>query len=154
MSTLAAQPMRWWHIEAVAALETVLFTEDSPWTAEMFWGELACGHHYVVVCEGDRLIGYAGLALLDDEASVQTIGVDPDEQGRGLGRLLLADLLDTAGQRRVLLEVRTDNATAIALYESVGFERLGVRRRYYQPSGADAYVMCRPRPNEEEQGTR
>ena len=45
----------------------------------------------------------------------------------------------------MLLEVRTDNEAAIGLYESEGFVRLGVRRRYYQPSGADAYTMARPR---------
>jgi ribosomal-protein-alanine N-acetyltransferase len=44
----------------------------------------------------------------------------------------------------VVLDVRTDNAPAIALYESEGFVILGVRRRYYQPSGADAHTMARP----------
>jgi ribosomal-protein-alanine N-acetyltransferase len=42
--------------------------------------------------------------------------------------------------------VRTDNTPAIALYESEGFTRIGLRRRYYQPSGADAYTMLRPAP--------
>ena len=41
----------------------------------------------------------------------------------------------------MFLEVRTDNAAAIALYESVGFTRVGVRKRYYRVSGADAYTM-------------
>jgi ribosomal-protein-alanine N-acetyltransferase len=45
----------------------------------------------------------------------------------------------------VLLEVRTDNTPAIALYESEGFTIVGIRRRYYRPSGADAYTMARPR---------
>ena len=53
------------------------------------------------------------------------------------------DLMEHAGDRRILLDVRTDNAPALALYESVGFARIGVRRRYYQPSGADAYTMER-----------
>jgi ribosomal-protein-alanine N-acetyltransferase len=44
----------------------------------------------------------------------------------------------------VHLEVRTDNTPAIALYDSEGFTRIGVRRRYYRPSGADAYTMLRP----------
>ncbi len=44
----------------------------------------------------------------------------------------------------VFLEVRTDNAPAIALYVAHGFEKIGLRRRYYQPSGADAYTMARP----------
>lgn len=137
------EPMRWWHIEQITALEEILFPGDSPWTAPMFWNELACGHYYVVVLNGENVSGYAGLAIVGDEAEVRTIGVHPDRQGRGLGRLLLADLLAVAGRRRVLLEVRTDNAAAIGLYESTGFQRVGLRRNYYRPSGADAYVMVR-----------
>jgi ribosomal-protein-alanine N-acetyltransferase len=149
MTTAAAnsgiRPLRWWHIPAVAALEQVLFPGDSPWTQAMFWSELAAAHHYVVACLPDGVIlGYAGLAAGPDDADVQTIGVAPAAQGRGIGRRLLRDLLDAAGSRTVHLEVRTDNAPAIALYESEGFTRIGLRRRYYQPSGADAYTMLRP----------
>lgn len=140
-------PMRWWHIPAVAALEETLFPEDSPWTEQMFWSELAAGHYYrVAVDEGGVILGYAGLARGIDEAEVQTIGVDLAHQGRGIGRSLLRDLLAAAGERAVHLEVRTDNAGARGLYESEGFALVGVRRRYYQPSGADAYTMTRPRP--------
>jgi ribosomal-protein-alanine N-acetyltransferase len=147
------QPMRWWDIEPAAALERVLFATDSPWTPAMFWAELAAGHHYVVYRERSRseagpsaqsLLGYAGLAVGPDAAGVQTIGVAPSAQGRGIGRALLHDLLAAAGDLPVLLEVRCDNEPAIALYASEGFERIGRRRRYYQPSGADAYTMLRP----------
>jgi ribosomal-protein-alanine N-acetyltransferase len=94
--------------------------------------------------DGGNLLGYAGLAVAADEAEVRTIGVAPAAQGRGVGRALLHDLLRAAGPRRVLLEVRCDNEPAIALYESEGFVRVGLRRHYYQPSGADAYTMARP----------
>jgi ribosomal-protein-alanine N-acetyltransferase len=136
--------MRWWDIDQVATLELVLFPTDSPWTPAMFWAELAAGHHYVVVRDGDRRVdGYAGLAGGADLAEVQTIGVRPDRQGRGIGRALLDDLIAAAGDRRILLDVRTDNVPALSLYSSVGFTRIGLRRRYYQPSGADAYTMER-----------
>lgn len=132
-------------IATLVDLEQILFPGDSPWTAAMFAGELAAGHHYVVHRDAHGVVdGYAGLALLGDEAEVHTIGVRPSAQGAGIGRALLRYLLAHAGPRRVLLEVRTDNAPAIALYESEGFVILGVRRRYYQPSGADAYTMARP----------
>ncbi len=138
--------MRWWDIEQIAALELVLFPTDSPWSPAMFWAELAAGHHYVVVRDqSGRVDGYAGLAGGSYEAEVQTIGVSPQRQGRGIGRALLLELLRAAGDRRVLLDVRTDNAAAIGLYESEGFARIGLRRRYYQPSGADAYTMERTR---------
>ena len=84
------------------------------------------------------------------EAEVHTIGVDPRFQRRGIGRRLLRDLLARADElgATTFLEVRTDNAAAIALYAREGFEIVGVRRRYYRPSGADAYTMRRTAPAE------
>jgi ribosomal-protein-alanine N-acetyltransferase len=74
---------------------------------------------------------------------VHTIGVDPVYQGHGIGRRLLDELLGFAEGGVVYLEVRTDNEAAIALYRSVGFEQIGLRKRYYRVSGADAYTMRR-----------
>ena len=143
---ISLEPLDWWDIPTLVQLEATLFPGDSPWNAEMFWSELAAGHHYVVHRDGAGPIdGYAGLMVVADEAQVQTIGVRPDAQGRGLGRALLRHLMRVAGDRRVLLEVRTDNVKALALYGTEGFVRLGIRRRYYQPSGADAYTMAYPR---------
>jgi [ribosomal protein S18]-alanine N-acetyltransferase len=144
-AAMTLEALDWWDIPVLVELETVLFDGDSPWSAEMFWTELAEGNHYVVHRDAAGTIdGYAGVALAGDDAEVRTIGVRPSRQGRGIGRVLLRDLISAAGGRRILLEVRTDNEAAIALYESEGFRRLGLRRRYYQPSGADAFTMARP----------
>lgn len=133
-------------IPALVELEAILFPGDSPWNSRMFAAELEAGYFYVVHRDPDGAIdGYAGLATVGEEAEVHTIGVRPAAQGGGIGRKLLRQLLSVAGDRRVLLEVRTDNAAAIGLYESEGFTVLGIRRHYYQPSGADAYTMERPR---------
>jgi len=97
-----------------------------------------------------RMVGYGGIALLGNlehpEAEVHTIGVDPHCHRGGIGTLLLRALLTEAGKRGgpVFLEVRTDNAPAIALYEKHGFHIIGLRKNYYQPSGADAFTMRRP----------
>ncbi|GAA4248611.1 hypothetical protein GCM10022255_029330 [Dactylosporangium darangshiense] len=94
-----------------------------------------------------RIVGYAGLAVSPpDEAWVQNIGVRGDAQRRGIGRRLLEALLDEAarrGARQVLLEVAVDNAPAQKLYAQYGFEAVGIRRGYYQPSNTDALVMMR-----------
>jgi ribosomal-protein-alanine N-acetyltransferase len=76
---------------------------------------------------------------------VHTIGVDPAHQHRGIGRTLLRGLLAAADEvsATVYLEVRTDNDAARALYTSEGFTVVGLRRRYYRPSGADAHTMKR-----------
>lgn len=136
--------LRWWDIPAVTALEDALF--DDAWTAEMFWNELAQAESrtYLVATEGDEVVAYAGLAAMPDEAYVQTIAVAPSHQRQGLGAELLQRLMKDADDRglpRVGLEVRVDNAAAIALYESFGFTAIAVRKRYYQPSGTDALVM-------------
>lgn len=132
-----------------AELETLLFDRDDPWPREAFVRELAAGHNRYVAARVDgTLVGYAGIARLGRtppfEYEIHTIGVDPAHQGRGIGRAMMTRLLDYAGpDATVFLEVRTDNAPAQALYASLGFVNVGLRKRYYQASGADAYTMRR-----------
>ncbi|MGX9674253.1 ribosomal protein S18-alanine N-acetyltransferase [Mycobacterium sp. HM-7] len=129
-------------------LEALLFPGDDPWPAVAFIRELDSDHnHYVAARDGKLLVGYAGISRLGRkppfEYEVHTIGVDPAYQGQGIGRALLARLLTIADGGTVFLEVRTDNDAAIGLYESVGFVKMSVRKRYYRISGADAYTMRR-----------
>lgn len=137
---------RWWHIEQVIPVEADLFGAEQ-WSAAMFWNELASGHHYLVALDGDRLLGYAGLSVNPPhEAWVQNIAVLREAQRQGVGRTLLEALLDEAARNRVskvLLEVAVDNAPAQKLYAQYGFEAVGLRRGYYQPSNTDALVMAR-----------
>jgi len=140
-----------------AELERVLFPGDDPWSADAFRAELASPHNHYVAArdEAGTLVGYAGLARLgtgiDPESEVHTIGVDPAVRRRGVGGMLLGELLSVADRwgGPVFLEVRTDNDAAIGLYRREGFEIVGTRKRYYQPSGADAFTMRRPDRREE-----
>lgn len=132
-------------LDAVLALERKLFPEDS-WSEEMFVGEVGdtSGTRYYVVAEDTAITGYAGLWAAGGQADVQTIAVDSDRWGRGIGTALVTALLDEATSRgcaEVFLEVRVDNSRAQRLYERLGFRRVGVRKHYYQPSGVDAMVM-------------
>lgn len=131
-----------------AELESQLFPGDDPWPARAFLAELAANHtHYVAARSDGTLVGYAGIARLGRmrpyEYEIHTIGVDPEFQGQGIGRRLLDHMLDFASGGTVFLEVRTDNEPAIKLYESAGFVNIGLRKRYYRVSGADAYTMQR-----------
>lgn len=147
MSGVRLSRFRWWHIDQVLPIEADLFGAEQ-WSPAMFWNELANGHHYLVATDdtGD-VLGYAGLALAPpDEAWVQNIAVRRDAQRRGIGRVLLEALLAEAarrGARSTLLEVAADNAPAQKLYAMYGFEPIGIRRGYYQPSNTDALVMQR-----------
>lgn len=144
--TVTIAPLRHEDAARCAEIEQELFPGDDPWSENAFHSELDHGGFYVGAYSDDRLIGYAGLALTDFESSVHTIAVDRAHQGSGVGKTLLRTLLAKADELGlpVFLEVRTDNVPAISLYLAHGFEHLGLRRRYYQPSGADAYTMGRP----------
>jgi ribosomal-protein-alanine N-acetyltransferase len=134
---------RWWHIAEVLPIEEDLFGAEK-WSAAMFWNELAQRHFYLVAEEDEKVAGYAGLAIVDqDESWVQNIAVDRRAQRGGIGRQLLEALLAEAGRRKVLLEVAVDNAPAQRLYAAYDFEPVGLRRGYYQPSNTDALVMMR-----------
>jgi [ribosomal protein S18]-alanine N-acetyltransferase len=117
----------------------------------MFWNELANGHFYIVALDGEEVVGYAGLSAPDGDCWVQNVAVRRDRQRTGIGRALLAELLAEAGRREVrsvLLEVAVDNVAAQRLYARYGFEQVGVRRGYYQPSNTDALVMRRDSPHD------
>jgi ribosomal-protein-alanine N-acetyltransferase len=133
-------------LDAVLVLELELFGEEA-WSRRMLEGELAqqpASRHYLVAELDGALVGYAGLLAAGTQADVVTIAVTGREQGHGTGAALLGALLAEARRRHcreVFLEVRVDNLRAQGLYRSRGFEQVGIRRGYYQPSGTDALVM-------------
>jgi [ribosomal protein S18]-alanine N-acetyltransferase len=149
--TVTISPLRREDVPRCVDIEHELFPGDDPWSATSFLSEMAMGNHYLGAYLADgKLVGYGGLAVTgrtpDFEASVHTLAVDLGYQHAGIGKRLLRALLERADEvsAPVFLEVRTDNVPAISLYVAHGFERIGLRRRYYMPSGADAYTMARP----------
>ena len=144
--SVVLRPMAGSDVPAVAKLEVVLFGEEA-WSPDMLASELAGepGKYYLVADEDGVIAGYAGLlATGGGQADVLTVGVAHDRWGEGIGAALVENLLTEAARRgctEVFLEVRTDNDRAQRLYRRYGFVGIGVRRGYYQPSGADALVM-------------
>ena len=138
--------LRWWQIDELLPIEAELFGDEA-WSAAMFWNELANGHHYLVAQAADgTVLGYAGLAVGFEEGWINNIAVRRDQQRTGIGRALLEALLDQARRqhvKQVLLEVSVDNIAAQRLYAGYGFEVIGVRKGYYQPTNTDALVMRR-----------
>ncbi|MEY4169204.1 MAG: hypothetical protein RLZ94_277 [Actinomycetota bacterium] len=140
--------MRWWDIPDVMAIEESVFPATA-WSPAQFWSELAQGDRtYLVVDFAGRPVAYAGVMVRPPTADIQTIAVDADCRGRGIGRDLLGRLLRVAersGCSEVLLEVNAEGAPAVSLYESAGFEVIARRSSYYGP-GEDALIMRRRRP--------
>jgi ribosomal-protein-alanine N-acetyltransferase len=152
----------------VIALEHELFPDD-PWSPEMFADEVVQppeSRLYLIAevdagdggvtdreivsgrgaASGSMMAGYAGLMFVPGgtQADVLTIAVRQAYWGQGIGSTLLDALVTAARDRgcaEVFLEVRVDNPRAHGLYLRRGFEDLGIRRGYYQPSGVDAITM-------------
>ena len=135
-------------LDAVLVLEEALFGAEA-WSREMLSGELGqqpASRHYLVAEDGGGLAGYAGLLAAGGQADVLTIAVAMSRWGRGIGSMLLSALIAEARRRgcaEMFLEVKAGNRRAERLYKWWGFAEIGIRRGYYQPSGADAIVMRR-----------
>ena len=133
---------------SIAQLEGELFGLGA-WNANMVREELdAPARTYLLdvlgAVEQAVVRGYAGFWYDGEDAELMTIGVGKAYQRQGIAAALLQALVDEAkrqGASRMLLEVRVDNDPALALYHRFGFERIGLRKRYYQPEGIDAYTM-------------
>ena len=132
-------------VPAVAVIET---SAPDPWNAKQIAEELESEFaRCLVLCEDTpeaRILGFCTVQVAADEATLNAITVDPAARGRGCGAQLLQELLHrlaAEGTATVYLEVRTQNAPAIALYEKTGFERTGLRKRFYQNPPDDAITM-------------
>ena len=117
-----------------------------PWPANAFRHELTGNKNarYIVARESGRIVGYAGLWLMVDEAHITTFAVHPDQRRRRIGERMLVRLFEMAAALNaewLTLEVRASNLAAQKLYEKYGFRRAGVRRRYYSDNNEDALIM-------------
>jgi ribosomal-protein-alanine N-acetyltransferase len=148
---LSVDEMRLTDIPQVHEVERLSFA--TPWPQHAFEQELRGNRlaRYVVarttVGGEERVVGFAGVWLMVDEAHITTFGVHPHFRRQGVGRRLLLRLADLAMElraRRLTLEVRVSNTAAQGLYRRFGFTISGTRPRYYTDDGEDAYVMTTP----------
>ncbi len=120
----------------------------TPWSRSMFAGELAKRSSIALGAfdaePGGALVGYLIVSRYVDAWHVMNVAVAPRYRRRGIATRLLDELFAvTAGdpRRGYTLEVRVSNASAIALYERLGFQAKGIRRGYYTDNREDALVM-------------
>ncbi|ACX86647.1 ribosomal protein S18-alanine N-acetyltransferase [Pectobacterium parmentieri] len=120
-----------------------------PWTEKTFVSNQGERYFNLKLSHDGQLAAYAITQVVLDEATLFNIAVHPDHQRQGFGRQLLEHLIDEMERRGILtlwLEVRESNARAIALYESLGFNEVSVRRDYYPTTQGreDAILMALP----------
>ncbi len=144
-STLHFEPLTEQHIPQLLMAEEEAYPD--PWTAGMFLQEIRnrTSHFYVAFAEGE-LVGYGGFWLLVDEIHITKVTVLARFRRQGFGREVMAHLFwlgRRLGAQSVRLEVRESNAAARRLYESLGFEHIGLRQGYYARARESAVVMVR-----------
>ena len=137
------RPMASADVAAVIALEQSVY--PFPWSEQIFHDCLRVGYDCWVVESQQRVAGYGVMSMGAGECHILNLCIAPSLRRHGVGRSLLDMLLaraHRAGMLHAFLEVRPSNAAAIGLYEAMGFERIGLRRGYYQASGGreDAIV--------------
>ncbi|MBR4858166.1 MAG: ribosomal protein S18-alanine N-acetyltransferase [Clostridia bacterium] len=126
------EKMKGEHIPRVAELERQCFSQ--PWSEKGLAEELDNENSHFLVAVADGLAGYIGVQEICGEAYITNVAVFEDYRKRGIGRALLEAACKGAegrGCEFITLEVRESNLSAIALYESEGFEVAGVRKNFY-----------------------
>ena len=135
--------------DVIDVVSTERASYQFPWSEGIFRDCLRVGYICRVVIVDDSVIGYGVMSVGAGEAHILNLCILEDYRCRGIGRRLLTYLVErgaAAGMSEAFLEVRPSNTAAIRLYQSLGFEQVGMRRGYYQAAGGreDAAVLKLP----------
>ena len=136
--------MRASDLDAVMAIERVNF--PFPWSEGNFKDSMNSGYICLVMEQANQVVGYAVLMMVLDEAHLLNISVDKSYQGKGWGRYLLVHMMDVGREKgglNMFLELRPSNHSALGLYESMGFNEMGIRPGNYPAHNGreDAVLM-------------
>ena len=139
-----------YDLQPVMALETEAY--NYPWTPGIMSDCLKVGYHcfvYEVDCE---IRGYIIFSTVLDEVHLLNLCIDPHYQNKGYGKAFLSWLMNytqgsgdkKSGSKTLYLEVRASNHPAIHLYESMGFNEIGLRPDYYPAKNGkeDAHLFA------------
>lgn len=132
-------------IEQVAAIENTIFSV--PWTVKGFADTLYMENVSFSVAEKDReILGYCGLYMALDEGEITNVAVKEEYRRQNIADKLLDETIllgEKKGLSKIFLEVRSSNLAAIRLYEKHGFEKVGVRKNFYEKPTENADVMLK-----------
>ena len=136
-------PMNESHVAQVAELEKICFSD--PWSEKSVASELSNPLSCWLVAEEDgQVAGYVGSQTVIDESDMMNVAVHPDHRRKGIAEKLVVELVEALKKREshcLTLEVRASNEPAKALYEKLGFVRVGLRKNYYRNPKEDALIL-------------
>ena len=128
------------HVAAVAELERLNFS--TPWDEASVRSELTNKLAlWLVALDGEEVVGYVGSQTVLQEADMMNVAVADSHRRRGIARALVEELIRQLDAYQLTLEVRASNAPAIALYEKMGFQQVGLRKNYYQKPKENALIL-------------
>ncbi|MBR2867824.1 MAG: ribosomal protein S18-alanine N-acetyltransferase [Clostridia bacterium] len=132
------------HIPFIAVLEKECFS--SPWSENALSEELSNPDSHFLVAECGEVAGYIGVQEICGEAYITNVAVFEKFRKKGIGRMLLRAAAENAESRKcefITLEVRVSNSAAISLYESEGFEKVGIRKNFYSSPVEDGAIYTK-----------
>lgn len=136
-------PMTQCHVPRVAALEKICFSD--PWSENSVAGELSNPLSCWLVCvENGTVLGYVGAQTVLGETDMMNLAVIPQARRQGIAESLILNLVAELKRQEshcLSLEVRASNAPARALYEKLGFAKVGRRPNYYRNPKEDALIL-------------
>jgi ribosomal-protein-alanine N-acetyltransferase len=135
-------------VRSIWEIEKLSYT--SPWSLWCFLAEYANSKSTILVAgppppEAWEIWGFVVYWVIADEMHLLNLAVHPAHRRRGVSRALLTTSLEKAhsqGAAVVWLEVRPSNQAALTLYQSFGFEEVGIRPGYYTDNGEDALIYA------------
>ena len=135
-------------IEDLESIKNILASDfDNFWSFDVLEDELECDNSYVIVAKNtdNTIVGFAGLKTILDEADIINIVVKKDFRHNGIGSILLENLINYSknmNMKTITLEVNENNLSAIRLYDKFSFDKLGIRKKYYNGE-SDAIIMSK-----------
>lgn len=135
-------------IEDLESIKNILASDfDNFWSFDVLEDELECDNSYVIVAKNtdNTIVGFAGLKTILDEADIMNIVVKKDFRHNGIGSILLENLINYSknmNMKTITLEVNENNLSAIRLYDKFSFDKLGIRKKYYNGE-SDAIIMSK-----------
>lgn len=119
---------------------------DNFWTDTILKSELENENSiYIVAKKNENIVGFAGIIILPDDVEITNIVTKKTERKKGIGKMLLDKLIEiskTTKKETISLEVNEKNTIAIKLYEKFGFEKVGLRKKYYNEKD-NAIIMTK-----------
>ncbi len=141
--TLCIVPMQMDDLDRIMEIESVSFTDA--WTRSGFEASMTQPYAMMLTAKiNEDIVGYCCLYHILDEGEIINVAIHPDWRGRNLGSQMLKYLLEEGkkvGVHRFVLDVRQSNIAAQKLYESAGFKKIALQKRFYDTPVEDGWLM-------------